>query len=44
LTTVSRGPAAPPRVRLPILVTASHSWLPDMLAVVCEGVEEVEWD
>jgi hypothetical protein len=35
LTTVSRGPAALPRVRLPILVTSSQPAVPDMIAVVC---------
>ncbi len=35
LTTVSRGPAAPPRVRLPILVTEFQS--SDIVNVVWKG-------
>lgn len=36
LTTVSRGPPAPPRTRLPILVAVSQS--SDIFAIVCGGV------
>ena len=38
-TTAARGPAAPPRVRLPILVTESHS--SDMLRLCVRWLNEV---